>query len=489
MSKIHKHVAEQPKHLPRTRDGHHGAHAPRKSFPLIDATEPDLLEGTFDYGLPPLIHFDGPVVEYVDGNPIEFDPQTLKTRELVITDTTFRDGQQARPPYTMDQMVSIYDLLSRLGGPCGVIRQTEFFLYTKNDRETLDRCRALGHRYPECTGWIRASSMDDFRLVKEAKLVETGMLTSCSDYHIFNKLKFKSRQECMDRYCQVVDAAFEAGIRPRCHLEDVTRADIEGFVLPFAERLLRMSEQVPAGKTAKIRLCDTMGFGLSYPGVALPRSIPKLVYKLNQEVGVPSDRLEWHGHNDFHKVHINGATAWLYGCDALNATLFGFGERTGNPPLESAVFEYIAIKGELCGVRTEIITELADYMRSIGMPIPDNYPFVGRNFNTTQAGIHAGGLRQDERIYNIFDTATLLQRPPRVSITDKSGADGVAHWVNEFFSLKGDQRISKIKMHKLARWVLDQYEVHGRLTAISDQEMEAKVRELMPEHWAKHSPS
>ena len=91
------------------------------------------------------------------------------------------------------------------------------------------------------------------------------MLTSCSDYHIFQKLKFKSRQECMDAYCEVVDAAFEAGVRPRCHLEDITRADIEGFVLPFVERLMRMSEQVPEDKSVKIRLCDTMGFGLSYP--------------------------------------------------------------------------------------------------------------------------------------------------------------------------------------------------------------------------------
>jgi citrate (Re)-synthase len=457
-----------------------------KSFELVDRTEPNLLEETFDYSMPPLIRFDGPIVEYVDGQPVTFDPQALRTRELVITDTTFRDGQQARPPYTIEQMVHIFDLLSKLGGPNGVIRQTEFFLYTKNDRETLDRCRALGHRYPECTGWIRANTMDDFRLVQEAQLTETGMLTSCSDYHIFNKLKFKSRQECMDRYCQVVDAAFEAGIRPRCHLEDITRADIEGFVLPFVERLMRMSEQVPENLSVKIRMCDTMGFGLSYPGVELPRSIPKLIYKLNQKVGVPSERLEWHGHNDFHKVHINGATAWLYGCDALNATLFGFGERTGNPPLEAAVFEYIAIRGDLCDVRTEMITELADYMRSIGMPIPDNYPFVGRGFNSTSAGIHAGGLRQDERIYNIFNTTALLNRPPRVAITDKTGADGVTLWVNEFFGLRGAKRISKIKLHKLARWVMEQYEVHGRLTSISDQELEAKTRELLPEYWAKY---
>lgn len=457
----------------------------KKKHPLVDAKRPNLVEDIFPYSLPPRIRLEGPVIENIDGKPVEFDFGAVKDRPIYITDTTFRDGQQARPPYTLEQMVKIYDLLAKLSGPNGVIRQTEFFLYTKNDRDTLDRCRALGHTYPECTGWIRAVK-GDFRLVKEAGLKETGMLTSCSDYHIFQKLKFRSRKECLNSYCEVVDAAFEAGVRPRCHLEDVTRADIEGFVLPFVDRLMEMSEQVPEELSAKIRLCDTMGFGVSYPGAELPRSIPKLIYKLNRECGVPSDRLEWHGHNDFHKVHTNAGTAWLYGCDFINTTLFGFGERTGNPPLEGAIFEYIALKGELCGINTMAITELAEYMRSIGLPIPDNYPFAGRAFNTTRAGIHAGGLRQDEQIYNIFDTTELLGRPPRVAITDKSGADGVAHWLNEFFGLKGDDRINKIRVHKLARWVIDQYDVEGRLTAISDQELEAQAKELYPDYWEKY---
>ena len=457
----------------------------KKKHPLVDRTEPNLIEETFPYSLPPLIKFDGKAIEYIDGKPVEFDLGAVKDRDIVITDTTFRDGQQARPPYTIDQMVHIYDLMAKLGGPNGVIRQTEFFLYTKNDRETLDRCRALGHKFPECTGWIRAVK-GDFRLVKEAGLKESGMLTSSSDYHIFQKLRFPSRSACMDSYCEVVDAALEAGVRPRCHLEDVTRADIDGFILPFVDRLMEMSSQVPKELSVKIRLCDTMGFGISYPGAELPRSIPKLIYKLTQECGVPADQLEWHGHNDFHKVHTNAGTAWLYGCDAVNTTLFGFGERTGNPPLESAIFEYIALKGDLCGIQTEVITELADYMTSIGLPIPDNYPFAGRAFNTTRAGIHADGLRRDEQIYNIMDTTALLGKPPRVGITDKSGADGVAHWVNEYLGLKGGDRINKIKIHKLARWVIDQYDEHGRLTAISDQELEEKTRELLPDYWAKY---
>jgi len=457
----------------------------KKPHPLVEPAEPNLVRSTYPYDLPPLIRFDGPIVETIDGMRVEFDPHAVRTRDIFITDTTFRDGQQARPPYTVEQMVRIYDLLSQLGGPSGVIRQTEFFLYTKNDRDALDRCRELNRTFPECTGWIRAE-MGDFVLVKQAGLKETGVLSSCSDYHIFKKLKFKSRRECMDAYCEIAAAAYDAGIRPRCHLEDVTRADIDGFVLPFADRLMEMSARVPPDMSVKLRLCDTMGFGLSYPGAELPRSIPKLVFKLNRECGVPSQNLEWHGHNDFHKVHINGATAWIYGCDAVNTTLFGFGERTGNPPLEGAIIEYVALKGDLCGIDTTAITRLAEYMLSIGMPIPENYPFAGKNFNTTRAGIHAGGLRQYEEIYNIFDTTTLLGRPPRIAITDKSGVDGIAIWVNDFFGLEGEERLSKIKVHRVARWVMDQYEQEGRLTAIGDDELEAKVRELMPEYWAKY---
>jgi len=452
-------------------------------WPLKEVEQPDLLEDMFDYSLPPLIKFDGPICEEIDGKLVKFDPQEAVKRDLVITDTTFRDGQQARPPYTVEQQVHIYDLLAKLGGPNGVIRQTEFFLYTQNDRNALDKCRELGHRFPEITGWIRADK-GDFRLVKEMGLKETGMLTSSSDYHIFLKLK-KDRKKALEDYLAVVEAAWEAGVRPRCHLEDVTRASIDGFVLPFVTELVKRSEQVPSHLTAKVRLCDTMGFGVTYPGARLPRSVPKLVYRMVHDAGVPPERLEWHGHNDFHKVHINGATAWLYGCNALNATLLGFGERTGNPPLEGAIIEYIALKGGLNGIETTYITEIADYMRSIGVEIAPNYPFVGRDFATTRAGIHAGGLRSDERIYNIFDTNAILGRSPRVAITDKSGAQGVAHWVNEYLGLKGEDRLSITKVAKIARWVMDQYEVEKRLTAISEGEMEAQVKEHLPQYVEK----
>ncbi len=456
-----------------------------KTYELQEVPNPNLLEDLFPYSLPPLIKFEGKIHEWIDGANVEFDPAEVRTRDIHITDTTFRDGQQARPPYSKEQMVKLFEMMSRLGGPNGVIRQSEFFLYTKNDRETIDACRALNLRFPEITGWIRANK-GDFRLVKEMGLKETGMLTSSSDYHIFHKQN-QTRKQAMDQYVEVVEAAFEAGVRPRCHLEDVTRADLPGFVFPFVQKLERLSEQVPDHMRVKIRLCDTMGFGLSYPNAAEPRSIPKLIWRLRNEIGISPDRLEWHGHNDFHKVHINGASSWIYGLNALNSTLFGFGERTGNPPLEGAVMEYVALKGSLNGVNLSVITELAQYYeKEIGTQLPTNYPFVGKDFNTTRAGIHAGGLRKFEQIYNIFDTAALLNRPPRVAITDKSGSDGVALWVNEYFGLKGDERLTVMKVAKIFRWVMDQYEKDGRMSSITDQELEEQVKLNLPEYYTKY---
>ncbi|MBM4041505.1 MAG: 2-isopropylmalate synthase [Planctomycetes bacterium] len=451
---------------------------------LVEVTEPALFEDIFPYEMPPRIVFEGKVFEEIDGKVVEFDPRTLLKRDIRMTDTTFRDGQQSRPPYTVSQTRHLYEYLARISGRKGVIRQTEFFLYTAKDREACEACMAVGARYPEVTGWIRAD-VGDLANVEKLGLKETGILCSCSDYHVFYKLR-KTRRQILDHYVGVVKATLDAGIRPRCHLEDITRADIAGFVVPLVIALVKATEDAPEHMKVKVRLCDTLGYGIGYPGVALPRSIPKLVYRMTHDAGVPSDRLEWHGHNDFHKVHINGATAWLYGVDAVNATLFGIGERTGNPPLEGAVFEYAAIRGTLDGMDAHAITEAARYYeREIGYRLPDNYPFVGRHFNTTRAGIHADGLWRDERIYNIFDTEKLLGRGPNVAITDKSGADGVALWVNQFLGLEGDERLSKIKLHKICRWVTDQY-TDGRTTVISDEEMVEQIRQHLPQHYKTH---
>ena len=205
-------------------------------YSLQDVEKPNLYRNYFSYEDVPKVAFNHRRV-----------PMHMP-EEIWITDTTFRDGQQSINPYTVDQIVDLFKLMSRLGGPYGIIRQTEFFIYSEKDREAVRRCQ-------------------DFKLVKDMGIRETGILVSCSDYHIFNKLKM-TRRQAMNMYLDTVRDAFEAGVMPRCHLEDITRADFYGFVVPFVNELMRLSED--AHIPVRIRACDTMGYGIPYTEVSLP---------------------------------------------------------------------------------------------------------------------------------------------------------------------------------------------------------------------------
>lgn len=422
---------------------------------------------------------------YTKVSRVPFDDTIVMPRpaeRMYITDTTFRDGQQARPPYTVKQIAHIFSLLHKLGGHSGLIRASEFFLYSDKDRRAVEACQNMDFRFPEVTGWIRANK-NDLKLVKSMGLKETGMLTSVSDYHIHLKLG-KNREAAMADYLEVVDQALEWGIIPRCHFEDLTRADIYGFCLPFAQALMERSRE--AGIPVKIRLCDTMGYGVPYAGAALPRSVAKLVRAFTDEAQVPSEWLEWHGHNDFHKVLINASTAWLSGCGGANCTLLGFGERTGNAPLEAMIIEYISLTGEDDAANTPVISEIVRYFEEeLEYNVPANYPFAGRDFNATSAGIHVDGLAKNEEIYNIFDTTKILGRPVPIIITDKSGKAGVSYWINTSLELTGNDQVDKRHpaVDKIYNRIMEAYEA-GRNTSFSNQEMKALVKRYMPELFA-----
>lgn len=436
-------------------------------YTLQDVEQPNLFRHIFDYENIPKVSFNWRSV-----------PMHMP-EDIWITDTSFRDGQQSRSPFTTKQIVDLYKLQSKLGGPNGMIRQSEFFVYTENDRRAVEECQALGLEFPEITTWIRANEKD-FDLVKSMGVSETGILVSCSDYHIYTKMGL-TRAQALDKYLGVVKMALERGIRPRCHFEDITRADFYGFVIPFANELMKLSEE--SNIPIKIRACDTMGFGVTYPGVALPRSVQGIIYGLRHYSGVPSEWLEWHGHNDFYKVVGNAATAWLYGCSSVNCSLLGIGERTGNCPTEAMAIEYTSLRGTTNGMDLSVITEIADYFqKECGYKIPANTPFVGRAFNSTRAGIHADGMLKNEEIYNIFDTGRILNRPPTVMIDSHSGVAGIAHWMNSFYQLTDDQEIDK--RHPIVeelRALVDQEYLAGRTTVMGDSEMDQLLKEADPE--------
>jgi isopropylmalate/homocitrate/citramalate synthase len=438
---------------------------------LQDVAQPNLYRKIYSYGTIPKVPFNMRLV------------QMETPKELYITDSTFRDGQQSYSPFSTKNIVDLYKLMHKLGGPRGIIRQSEFFLYSEKDKQAVEKCLELGYDYPEVTSWIRASEKD-FELVKQFGLKETGILVSCSDYHIFKKMNL-TRKQALEKYLGVVKMALEKGIVPRCHFEDITRADYFGFVVPFAIELMKLAEE--SGVPIKIRACDTMGYGVSYPGTSLPRSVHGIIYGFRYYAEVPQEQLEWHGHNDFYKAVVNASTAWLYGCSTVNTTLLGIGERTGNTPLEAMCIEYAALRGHDGEMNLPVITEIADYfVNEMGFEIPPQQPFVGRNFNVTRAGIHADGLLKDQEIYNIFDTEKILNRAPQVVVDSFSGLAGIAFWLNSYFKLpdaekidKRDELVAKIKARVDAEYTT------GRTTAMSDIELCKMFKEFDSERYYK----
>jgi isopropylmalate/homocitrate/citramalate synthase len=444
---------------------------------VVDVPEPKLYREIFPWTTTPIMPIDNVEV------PIDVP------EKIWITDTTFRDGQQAREPYTTKQMVDLYSMLQRMGGPKQKISMSEFFLYTKRDVDAVKECLRHGGM-PKVTAWIRAAKADVQLFSETSKAIkkdtgleldETGILTSISDYHIFYKYGSKGRKDVVQGYLDLVEEVLKAGYACRCHLEDSTRSDVYGVVVPFVRQLMKLSERYD--QPVVIRYPDTLGVGVPWSAAALPRSVPKLTYVLRNICDVPADWLEYHGQMDLNFGIANATSAWMFGAARNNCTLLGIGERAGNISLETMMFHYAGLKGTFDGMDTRVITEIVDYYeKELNYTTPEFQPITGKNFNITRAGIHADGVLKNVEMYLPFDTEKLLGIPPGVGITSYSGTAGIAFWLNAHYRLTGGHKIGKDdpRVQTLYTDIMKIFE-EGRTTALSDKEMEKVVEQHFPD--------
>lgn len=430
---------------------------------------------------------DPPSPEYfLDSFPRDDFPRYLWTErprtlpEFVwTTETTHRDGQQGGLPLTTDQGLRIYDILCRFTGRSGAIRQAEFFVYRASDRDALrgalERFRSGAPIEP--TTWIRATRKDT-DLIRALGVRETGMLASISDYHTFHKFTPGGRAQAARTYLDAVATVLDAGIRPRLHLEDATRAPVD-FLVAFVEAVLEAAASYGPALRPKFRICDTMGLGLPYDDVQLPRSVPGMIRAL-RKLGLEPGDLEFHPHNDTGLVLANCLAALRAGCGAINGTCLGKGERTGNAPLEQVILHLIGM-GYFGEARPDFtaLNDLAALYAQMGAPLPPTYPLYGRDAHRTRAGIHADGLNKFWWMYAPFNVPALLGRPLEVSLTKDSGLAGLIFLVKQHLGVE----LSKDDpaLHEVHVWVQREFEL-GRQTSIEWEELEPVVRRALPHH-------
>ncbi len=272
-------------------------------------------------------------------------------------------------------------------------------------------------------------------------------------------------------------SCFDAGVRPRLHLEDATRAPLD-VIAWFLEAVYALAADagVPAALRPKIRVCDTMGVGLPYGDVDAPRGVPRLFARL-RELGLAPADLEFHPHNDTWMIVPNCLAAIRAGCGAINGTLLGKGERTGNAPLEGVLLHLIGM-GYFADRRPDFaaLNGLVDFYAAIGHPLASQYPLFGRDAHRTRAGIHADGLNKFWWMYAPFDVPGLLGRPLEVSLTKDSGAAGVVFLLKQHRGLelaKSDPRVAE-----LMAWVAAQFE-GGRQTGIDWEELAPRANTVL----------
>ncbi len=397
-------------------------------------------------------------------------PTHLPTR-VWTTETTHRDGQQGGLPLTTEQSLEIYDILCKFTGTSGAIRQAEFFAYRDSDKRALQGAlERFGSGAPiEPTTWIRAKREDVF-LIRSLGVKETGMLASISDYHTFHKFSPGGREVAMKSYLEAVEISLDNGIKPRLHLEDATRADIN-FVLSFVQAVLEKAAPFPYSLRPKFRICDTMGLGLPYDDVALPRSIPKFFREL-RKAGLQSEDLEFHPHNDTWLIVPNCLAAIREGCAVINGTCLGKGERTGNAPLEAVLLHLIGMGYYQQAPDFKALNELAELYANMGETLPAKYPLYGKDAHRTRAGIHADGLNKFWWMYAPFDVPKLLGRPLEVSLTKESGLAGLIFVIKQHLGVtlaKDDVGLQGIHRH-----ITEQFD-NGRMTSVEWEELEPLV--------------
>ncbi len=421
-------------------------------------------------------HGQFPAVGNGLSEPTPIPIQSSVTHPKRITDTTLRDGAQD-PSFALfphDAKLKYFDLLHQLDNKTGRIENVEVFIYQKRDRWVLEKLLERGFEFPKVTTWTRATPKDIRLLVKigQGRIEETGMLASSSDHHIFDKLKHRSKESAIEKYLAPIMTAVEHGIRPRVHLEDVTKADITGWVVPFIQRVL----QETRGK-ACFRLCDTMGWGVPDPYADLPTGIPKLVATIQAETGA---ELEFHGHNDFGLATANSLAAWTYGCNRVNVAYGGLGERTGNTPLEQMVAGLVRVEGNP-GLNLRILSELASLINGEVCRLPAKVPIVGSHIFTTQAGLHQSGVAAQAEapgglIYLPYSATTVGRGEENLHrVGGVSGMDGLVAMLNKELASRGEEP----RYTTVSRTVLALYEkVHaaydGRYDEVANSFVDAR---------------
>jgi homocitrate synthase NifV len=304
-----------------------------------------------------------------------------KSSQVVIDDTTLRDGEQtAGVSFTRQEKLRIARLLDKIGVQeieCGIPAMGS------DERVSIKGLVDAGLSSRLIT-WNRALKSDiDASLACGIKAVDLSL--SVSDQMIIHKLG-KSREWVKEQLKRAVGYAREHDLYISIGGEDSSRAD-----LTFLVELMQIAHSMGADR---FRFCDTLG-------VLDPFTMYDKVRALCH--AVPALDLEVHTHNDLGMATANAIAGIKGGARFVNTTVNGLGERAGNAPLEEVVMALKVSCGIDPGLETHRFRQLSLLVgRASQRPVPHWKAVVGERVFAHESGIHADGVIKDPANYEPF---------------------------------------------------------------------------------------
>ena len=372
----------------------------------------------------------------VDGRP---EPPA---RPVMLDDETLRDGLQSPSVRTpdIDQKIRILHLIDALGidtadiglpgaGP-HVVRDVE-----RLAREIVDsklRVRA------NCASRTLASDIQPIIDVVQ----RTGLAIECCTFIGSSPIRQYAEDWPIEKLQRLTEEAVSFAVREGLEVmyvtEDTTRAD------PASLRAL-YATAIRAG-ARRVCVADTVGHATPDGARAVVRFVQQVVDECGGGIGI-----DWHGHRDRDLAVINSLAAMEAGATRLHGAAIGIGERVGNTPMDLLLVNLV-----LLGQRQSDLTRLEEYCTVVsdatGVPIPPNYPVVGRDAFRTATGVHAAAVIKAFRkndpaladaVYSAVP-ASLVGRTQAIEVGPMSGRSNVVFWLEQRGIEANDARVDRI---------------------------------------------
>ncbi len=193
-------------------------------------------------------------------------------------------------------------------------------------------------------------------------------------------------------------------------------------------------------------VADTVGHATPDGAPRVVRFVGEIVAECGGGIGV-----DWHGHRDRDFAIANTLAALAAGATRLHGTALGIGERVGNTPMDTLLVNLV-----LMGYIERDLSALVPYCdavsRATGVPIPANYPVLGRDAFRTATGVHAAAVikayrKQDRALVDAVYSgvpASMVGREQEVEIGPMSGRSNVVFWFEKRGLTVDDQTIDRV---------------------------------------------